>query len=874
MSTSDFRNSARRSDAIVEGSADAIISVSLDGTIASWNSAAERIFGYTSAEAIGRSIRLIAPPAQQYDEDDALVRIGRGETVGRFETVRQGKDGISILISLTVSPIRDDRGVLVGTSRIARDSSDCRRAEAEVAAGQAGLGERLRALVAASGSLLVSPRVESVLSAMLDLARTLMPADGYATWPLQAVGWKVEAFRGVSEEFARRMVSGRGSAPVLVVPFSEVLLAGEVQGMPLLEGRRDAYRDEGIVSLLAIPLTIGAEASATLVCYYREKHDFTEVERQTAAAFGNMASAALTTAALYDDQRRRHEQSSFLAEASAVLGTSVDYHDTLKRVASLAVPHIADWCAIDLVDDSGTLERLAVSHVDPEKRELTRQVGRRSSEDTGSPFSVRTVMRTGKSSLLSDVSAGAIVPRAGEHGDQESAVRVRELGLISYMCVPLLARHRRPLGALSFGATESGRRFREADLQFAENLAERVALAVDNARAYGEARRANQLKDEFLATLSHELRTPLNAIVGYARMLEAGVLVPDRQATALKILNRNAKALTQIVEDVLDVSRIVSGKVRLDVQPVDLSSLLTEAVATTRLAADAKGIAVAATIDPRAGLISGDPDRLRQVLWNLLSNAVKFTRRGGRIHAHLERVHSHVEVVVSDTGVGLSAAFLPHVFERFRQADSRFSREHGGLGLGLAISRHLVEMHGGTIVAESEGEGRGSTFRVRIPVMLGVRPSDVERILAPRVDEQTAAGPSNRRLDGLRVVAVDDEEDALTLLRDILQAAGASVTTVRSPVAAPAIVEVARPDVLITDIGMKEMDGFKLLEEVRRSSVPDVSRVPAVALTAYARSEDRVMALRVGFQMHLAKPIDPDELIAAVRTLARPASSG
>jgi CheY-like chemotaxis protein len=248
---------------------------------------------------------------------------------------------------------------------------------------------------------------------------------------------------------------------------------------------------------------------------------------------------------------------------------------------------------------------------------------------------------------------------------------------------------------------------------------------------------------------------------------------------------------------------------------------------------------------------------------------VKFTRRGGRIQARLERVHSQVEVSVSDTGVGLSPAFLPHIFERFRQADSRFSRQHGGLGLGLAISRHLVEMHGGTITAESDGGDMGSTFRVCIPVMPGVRPADAERGSALRAKEPRAGRPSIERLDGLRVVAVDDEEDALILLRDILQAAGASVTTVRSPAAAAAVVEGTRPDVFITDIGMKEMDGFRVLAQVRESTVPDVSRVPAVALTAYARSEDRLMALKVGFQMHLAKPIDPDELVAAVRTLTR-----
>jgi signal transduction histidine kinase/CheY-like chemotaxis protein len=475
---------------------------------------------------------------------------------------------------------------------------------------------------------------------------------------------------------------------------------------------------------------------------------------------------------------------------------------------------------------------------------------------------VRGVIRTGKSSMLSHICDETI---AAACGDLDRLRRLRALGLKSYMSVPLLARGR-TLGALTFASAESGRQYTRGDLRFAEDVAERAALAVDNARAYDEARRANQLKDEFLGTLSHELRTPLNAIVGYARMLEAGVTAADKQQAALHVLNRNAVALTQIVEDVLDVSRIVSGRVRLDVQPVELADIVADALATARPAADAKGISMQATLDPHAGLVAGDADRLRQVAWNLLSNAVKFTPKGGHIDIRLERLHSRVELVVRDTGIGIPAAFIPHLFERFTQADGGFARDHGGLGLGLAISRHLVEMHGGTIAGESAGPGAGATFRIALPVMLGSRAANADRGIEPRAP----AGVEKNAvpLEGLRVVAVDDEEDGLALLREILEFAGALVTTVRFPAAALEVIERARPDVLIADIGMPGMDGLELLSQVRRSADPEVRRVPAAALTAYARSEDRLTALRAGFQIHLAKPIDPAELIAAVRTLA------
>src|SRR5579872_456976 len=315
--------------------------------------------------------------------------------------------------------------------------------------------------------------------------------------------------------------------------------------------------------------------------------------------------------------------------------------------------------------------------------------------------------------------------------------------------------------------------------KIARDITERVRLAAENERLYEVAREANRMKDEFLAVLSHELRTPLNAIVGYARLLRGGVISHEKAERGLETLERNATWLSQIIEDVLDVSRIVSGKIRLDVQPVELPRIVDNAVATIHPAADGKGIRIQTTIDPNVGPVSGDPDRLQQVVWNLVSNAVKFTPRGGRIQVRLERVNSHIEITVSDTGVGISPEFLPYVFDRFRQAESGTTRKTGGLGLGLAIVRHIVEMHGGTVLATSAGQDQGATFTVRLPLMI-VHPQPAER---PRVHPRTerlAPLTSLADLAGLRVVAVDDDQDALTLLRVVLEAAGADVSTVSS----------------------------------------------------------------------------------------------
>ena len=742
-----------------------------------------------------------------------------------------------------------------------------------------GLRHRLLVLATASTSLSGSPEIEDVLAATIRLARDVFVADGYALWRSDDDGpWRMAQSFGLSEAFAARVIALNNERPVTAeVEFSDPLIFEDVSAAPLVADLSEAYRQEGIASMIVFPIRIGGRRSGTLVFYFRDPRQFPALDVEVGAALASVVSAAISNAELYRQQRVAREaadyarrQASFLAEAGTALSASLDYQQTLSAVATLAVPTFADWCAVDIVGDRGALQRLAVAHVDPAKVAYAKTLEEQYPADPNATGGVHQVIRTGQPVMMARIPAALLEAAAR---DETHRRILRELGLTSYICVPLLA-HGKAFGAITFVSAESGREYTDADLTFAREIAARASLAVENARAYARAGDANRLKDEFLATLSHELRTPLNAVLGYARMLRQGHLSLEKTTPALEVIERNATALKQIIEDVLDVSRIVAGKLRLNVESVDLTATLRDAIATVTPAADAKGIRIESVIDQGAASLSGDPDRLQQIIWNLLSNAIKFTARGGKVQVRLARVHSHVEVVVSDTGQGIGPNLLPYVFERFRQGDGTFSREHGGLGLGLSIARQLAELHGGTVEAASEGVGHGSVFTLKLPLMIVRRRAEGANLMVhPGTDRQVSTMDGAPRLDGVRVLAVDDEADSLNLLRSVLESVGAEVATASSGQAALEALPQVRPDVLLADVGMPEMDGLQLIRAVRHLDEPWHS-LPAAALTAYARSQDRVTSLASGFHMHLAKPIDPLELIVAVASLvARRANS-
>jgi signal transduction histidine kinase len=395
---------------------------------------------------------------------------------------------------------------------------------------------------------------------------------------------------------------------------------------------------------------------------------------------------------------------------------------------------------------------------------------------------------------------------------------------------------------------------------------ERNALLESERAARAEAERANQFKDEFLATLSHELRTPLHAIIGWTQLIKTNSLSADEIAEGISVIERNAQAQSQMIADLLDVSRITTGKLRLDVQPVDPSSTIEAALVAVLPAATAKGIRVTKSLDATAGPILGDPSRLQQIVWNLVNNAVKFTPKGGKIDIALKRFETHIELSVADNGQGIDSNQLTRIFDRFHQGDASITRTHGGLGLGLAISKQLVELHGGQISAESAGPGQGACFRVTLPVATAASKAD-----AAEKARELAASPKPRkrdyiRLDNVRVLLVDDDRDARQMLSRTLEACGAQVVAIEGAAHSLTTISTFKPQVLISDLGMPNRDGYQLIQEVR-SSGHSAESLPAIALTGFARPEDRRRALLAGFQMHMSKPVDPQELAAAVAML-------
>jgi signal transduction histidine kinase/ActR/RegA family two-component response regulator len=408
--------------------------------------------------------------------------------------------------------------------------------------------------------------------------------------------------------------------------------------------------------------------------------------------------------------------------------------------------------------------------------------------------------------------------------------------------------------------THEVRRRRDAE------AALRRSEAVLRARA-ADAEQASRIKDEFLAALSHELRTPLNAIVGWTDLLREGKIDPDRRARGLDVIARNARIQVQLIEELLDVSRIVTGKMRLNVRQMEPIVAIEAAIETIRPALDAKEIRLHTVLDPEAGPIAGDADRLQQIVWNLLSNAMKFTPKRGRIQVLLERVDSSIEITISDTGKGIAPEFLPHVFERFRQQEGSIARTHGGLGLGLSIVKSLVELHGGTVRAHSEGAGQGATFVIRIPRSL-IRTGDAPRPFPTATAAKPASTPQSPSLDGLRILVVDDDQDSVDMLAAILEEYGATVAKCTSAAEAVPLLQSILPDLLISDIGMPREDGYALIRRVRALPRDGGGATPAIALTAFARSEDRTRALTLGFQAHLPKPVELAELLAVVASVA------
>ncbi len=567
---------------------------------------------------------------------------------------------------------------------------------------------------------------------------------------------------------------------------------------------------------------------------------------------------------------RSREQLGFLAKAGAALSSSLDLEETLRAFTSVAVPTLADWCSVQMVQPDGKLKQLAVAHSDPAKVKWAWELHARYPPPDDSPTGPPNVVKTGASELMA-VIPEALLKQAAT--DAEHLRIIEGIGFHSYICVPIKVRGQ-TIGTITLvTTTESGRFYDERDLRLAEDLCVRAGIAVDNARLYQEAQNLNRLKDEFLATLSHELRTPIDVIQGHADLAlsELRATQPSDLRSSLEAIQRNAQLQTQIVADLLDVSSIITGKVTYKPQEASPAEIALATTVAIRPTAQSKGVTVVCEVAQAPGAMFVDPTRLHQILWNLANNAVKFAERGGRVTIDVEKDGDDCVFTVRDTGIGISKDFLPHVFDRFRQADASVSRRFGGLGLGLAIVKNLAELHGGHVTVTSDGVGKGATFCVRLPIRTTFSYSltATEKVVPHRL---VASVPLDT-LKSIRVLLVDDAPNNRALVARLLRKYGAEVSAVASANEARKVLEKEPSDIILSDIGMPDESGLEFIRRLRLDERHET--IPAIALTAYARPQEIEEVMDAGFQAHVAKPVSAGMLIdTIVRLVARVGGPG
>ena len=838
-----------------------ILILGQQGDILTANSAAEKILRLTRCELTERTYNdmswaITTVEGEPFaDENLPFAQVMRTKSpVYGVEHVITQADGTKTILCVNASPLVDADGCITHVVASISDITERKQAETMLQASE----ERYRSVIETTAEGIVLQHIDGSIYTCNASAQEIL-------------GLTADQMMGRSSLDPRwRSIREDGSPfPGDQHPAMVTLRTGEPQTNVVM----GVHKPEGTLTWISIntrPLfhPIDSTPIAVVASFF----DITD--RKLAEA--ERVQLIREQAARLDAEAGQF-RSAMLVDISTSLASLLNHTDTLQRVAERVVPFFADWCAIDLLHPNKGIERVAMAHCDPDKVELGWQIHRQYPHSLDRSVGLAQIIRTGQTELMADIPPVFLEAVAQ---DSEHLRLLQGLGLRSCMMVPLIARGQ-TLGAIAFVTAESNRHYNSNDLALAENVAHQVAIAVDNARLYqaeqtarSEAEAANRIKDEFLAVLSHELRSPLNPILGWSQLLQKRHPDDTTLTRGLETIERNAKLQTQLIADLLDVSRILQGKLNLEVAPVTLQATVEAAMETVRLAAEAKAIGLHTRFDPTVPTVLGDAGRLQQVVWNLLSNAVKFTPEGGQVDICLTAVASdgsrsgsvsHAQLTVTDTGKGITEDFLPYIFDRFRQADSKTTRQFGGLGLGLAIVRQLVELHGGTIAVASPGEGLGATFTVRLPCHSDFSdPVDMDEVTA---SARSFAQPAS--LAGVNILVVEDEADARELLVFVLRQAGANVTLATS--AAEALQQLPNLvlDVLISDIAMPDMDGYTLVRQVR-SQLADQGKQPtfkAIALTAYAGEMNQQQALAAGFQRHLSKPFEPAELVAAIAAL-------
>jgi PAS domain S-box-containing protein len=950
----------------------------MDGIVTSWNKGAERLYGYTAEEIVGQPVSLLVPSERGVEMRVIMDRVHRGERIEHVETVRLRKDGRLVDVSLTISAIRDAEGRLKGVSKIARDITGRKRAEAALRESEARLAAELQGMTqlhALSTRLLTTFDLRPALEAVLDDAIRISGAD-FGNIQLsspQNHALEIVVQRGFQRDFLDHFHTVRvdeGSCCSQAMQCAERVVVEDVELDPSFEPHRAIAASAGFRSVQSTPLKSRAgSVIGMLSTHYREpkrpserderlldlvarhvadlveRHGFEEALRRREAQFRQLADAMpqivwtagadgvvdysnrrwheftglatavgnqgwsemihpddlplavsrwaeclpegrpfelevrlrdrrtgtyrwhlmrtvperdetgaavrwYGTATDIDEQKRAGEAARFLSEASVALATLVDSESTLQRVASLAVPYFADWAAVDLAGDGGQFRRLAVAHEEPEMVRLAEELFDRYPPYPNEDGGIGRVFRTGEPEIVGEITDEMLVRGARDEGHLRL---LRSLGLRSYICVPLVVSGKQ-FGAITFATAQSGRKYARGDLALAQDLAHRAAVAIENANLYSALREEDRRKSEFLATLAHELRNPLAPLRSGLQIMRLAPRGSQALEDSRAMMERQLEYMVRLVDDLLEVSRISRGKLELRKERVTLSEIVSSAVETCDPLVEQHEDELTVTLPEEPVSVHADKTRISQALCNLLSNAVKYSDRGSQIRLTATREGDDAVISIRDTGIGIPPEMLAKVFDLFAQADSSLEKSQGGLGIGLTIAQRLVEMHGGSVEARSEGLGKGSEFVIRLPIH------------SPAEEEPKKPGVSQVRSSSQRrVLVADDNRDAALSLAMVLKLKGNETATAHDGVDAVAVAAAFDPDVILLDIGMPKLNGFDAARRIRQETWG--KNVVLVAVTGWGQEDDRKRSAAAGFDLHLTKPVDPvalEELLASL----------
>ncbi|HEY0050074.1 MAG TPA: PAS domain S-box protein [Pyrinomonadaceae bacterium] len=809
--------------AIIESSDDAIISKDLSSIITSWNRGAEKVFGYTAEEVIGKSVTVLMPPNLIDEESQILKRIKRGESIEHYETRRRRKDGTDIDISLTVSPIRDDSGNVIGASKIARDITERKESEEALRESQAILSLSMR-------SSRMGAWVQDIKTDYIWWSQELEEIFGLekGSFSSNRKGFYEFVHPDDRERILDEVRQAISEQKDYTIEFRFLHTDGSVRWM---EGRGQAfYSEKGeVVRLYGIGIDI-TERRQIQEQLIRSERRAAEDYQALLARIVPLAQTLGTARDLISIYRSVGE---FVRTSTPCNAFFVSFYDAKNNLRTAAYV-------------SGKEGEVDVSTLPPML--LTEDGG----PNSQAVFQKKSVIVNRYMDLMKD----------------RPHVVLQEDGIepMSSLVVPMTVMNR-ITGTLEVQAYENGA-FTQEHVVALEMVANLAAVAIENVRllqveerARQEAETANRAKDEFLSVLSHELRTPLNSMFGWTRMLRSGILDEDKTSQAIEVIERNVRLQNSLIEDMLDVSRIITGKMRIEKEEIDFAAIVKSAVETARPQAEQKKVSLVFNADAESYVLLGDEVRLQQIVNNLINNAVKFTPEDGAVILSLSTAaDDSVLLNVTDTGIGIEPDFLPQIFDRFRQADSTTRRTHSGLGLGLTIVRHLIELHGGRVSAESEGIGKGASFTIELPL-----------VSKPQADllKNAAAPGDGFSLKGSRILLVDDDCDAMVPLQIILEAREAEVLCASAVSEALEKLAADKFNLLVSDIGMPEMDGYDLITALRKMDESSNHDIPAIALTAYASTQDKRRALMSGFQHHFAKPLDFEQFLATVCSLIK-----